>query len=219
MSKPRTCYFHDFASHAETPRIWQSLPVGDTSTCPETPASKGLACPDRIESRLETDGRRAKWVQNVSIRISTFDVAGAAFELQLISRFPNLKSLTVGDVPSYLEPNQAWTNLKIHFDHASLLEKESFKGAFDLTGLRQLKKLSITAEQECVIDRSDPHRPRDYGVDSAWRPTNLVKRLPARLEHLKVKGYVFRWSVDLAGLVDDLFGTAGTVGTQAHHSA
>ncbi|ETI28004.1 hypothetical protein G647_00453 [Cladophialophora carrionii CBS 160.54] len=73
--------------------------------------------------------------------------------------------------------------------------------------------------RKCVIDRSDPHRPRDYGVNSAWRPTNLVKRLPASLEHLKVKGYVFRWGVDLDGLVDDLLGTTGTVGTQAQHSA
>jgi hypothetical protein len=97
--------------------------------------------------------------------------------------------------------------LKMHFEHAFLLEKKEFRGAFDLTELRQLKKLSITAEQECVIDRTDRDRPHDYGVDSTWRPTNLVDRLPAGLEQLKLKGYVFRWGVDLEGLADDLLGT------------
>ncbi|EXJ64080.1 hypothetical protein A1O7_00416 [Cladophialophora yegresii CBS 114405] len=112
--------------------------------------------------------------------------------------------------------------MKMHFDDASLLEEVDSKDAFDLTQLKQVKKLSITAEQECVIDRSDPDRPRDYGADRTWRPTNLLKRLPASLEHLKLMGYVFRWGIDLDGLGDDLLLAAGpedSAGTRAQNCA
>ncbi|KIW73546.1 hypothetical protein PV04_01653 [Phialophora macrospora] len=298
--------------------------------------------PDRIKSSLDADERRLNWVQNLNVRFSMSDMVGAAFKLQFISRFPNLKSLTVGVVRSYVrcEHPYPWLSalqhvldthrfpllrecflnftgiplqgqraprlehllqapkltllaldgldlrgfqgdcipqysaslarlklarcvvdersmstllskprnlqsldfcrleynigsspmskeqyvtqlmlavisrtqpglnkLKIHFDHSFLLERNQFKSTFDLGELSQLKKLSITAEQECVIDRSDRDRPGDYGMDSTWRPTNLIDRLPAGLEQLKLKGYVFRWGVDLEGLADDLLRT------------